>query len=128
MPLMLQVLHFDASPRRIHSLKILHALRLIDAYLEGTSYHVVPALARLFEYRGTTSRRMTILILISHASCVMLHDALAEAPELQKEALFTFAYVSHSLEVKPFAARVMQPLIRLLESQSPTDVDLHKAH
>jgi hypothetical protein len=74
-PLMLNVLHSDPSQRRIHSMKILHSLRLIDVFLEPYSHLVIPALARLFELSEFPDLQKEVLRIISLSLSLYLSRA-----------------------------------------------------
>lgn len=94
LPLMLGVLDKDASPKRTPSEKVLHAFLVFGASAEEYMHLIIPVIVRTFEKQG--------------------HPTF-----LRKQAIDTIGKISRQVNLNDFAAKIIHPLIRVLDTGEP---------
>ncbi|KAL9484111.1 hypothetical protein ACSS6W_002900 [Trichoderma asperelloides] len=94
LPLMLGVLDKDASPKRTPSEKVLHAFLVFGASAEEYMHLIIPVIVRTFEKQG--------------------HPTF-----LRKQAIDTIGKISRQVNLNDFAAKIIHPLTRVLDTGEP---------
>lgn len=94
LPLMLGVLDKDVSPKRTPSEKVLHAFLVFGASAEEYMHLIIPVIVRTFEKQG--------------------HPTF-----LRKQAIDTIGKISRQVNLNDFAAKIIHPLTRVLDTGEP---------
>ncbi|KAH6880771.1 armadillo-type protein [Thelonectria olida] len=94
LPLMLGVLDKDTSTKRIPSDKVLHAFLVFGASAEEYMHLIIPVIVRTFEKQGQPNF-------------------------IRKQAIDTIGKISRQVNLNDYAAKIIHPLTRMLDSQEP---------
>lgn len=95
LPLMLGVLDKDTSSKRIPSEKVLHAFLVFGASAEEYMHLIIPVIVRTFEKQG-------------------------QPTFIRKQAIDTIGKISRQVNLNDYAAKIIHPLTRVLDSGDST--------
>lgn len=94
LPLMLGVLEKDISPKRTPSERVLHAFLVFGASAEEYMHLIIPVIVRTFEKQG-------------------------QPTFIRKSAIDTIGKISRQVNLNDYAAKIIHPLTRVLDSGDP---------
>lgn len=95
LPNMLGVLDKDSSAKRIPSERVLHAFLVFGASAEEYMHLIIPVIVRTFEKQG-------------------------QPVFIRKHAIDTIGKISRQVNLNDYAAKIIHPLTRVLDSGEPT--------
>ena len=95
LPLMLDVLDHDQTPRRLPSERVLHAILVFGSSAEEYMHLIIPVIVRLFEQPG-------------------------QPTTIAKAAIETIGKLSRQVNISEFASKIIHPLARVLAGQDST--------
>jgi FKBP12-rapamycin complex-associated protein len=95
LPLMLGTLDKDISPKRTPSERILHAFLVFGASAEEYMHLIIPVIVRTFEKQG-------------------------QPAFIRKSAIDTIGKISRQVNLNDYAAKIIHPLTRVLDSGEPS--------
>ncbi|CEJ79844.1 Putative FKBP12-rapamycin complex-associated protein [[Torrubiella] hemipterigena] len=95
LPLMLGILDKDTSPKKTPSEKVLHAFLVFGASAEEYMHLIIPVIVRTFEKQG-------------------------QPTFLRKHAIDTIGKISRQVNLNDYAAKIIHPLTRVLETGDAT--------
>lgn len=95
LPNMLGVLEKDSSAKRIPSERVLHAFLVFGASAEEYMHLIIPVIVRTFEKQG-------------------------QPLFIRKHAIDTIGKISRQVNLNDFAAKIIHPLTRILETGEPS--------
>ncbi|KAF2097118.1 FAT-domain-containing protein [Rhizodiscina lignyota] len=94
LPLMLGVLDSDTTPNRVPSIRVLHAFLVFGSSAEEYMHLIIPTIVRMFDKPG-------------------------QPLPIKRQAIETLGRLSRQVNISEFAARMIHPLIRILQGGDP---------
>jgi FKBP12-rapamycin complex-associated protein len=101
MPLLLNVLHVDRSLGRVSTVEVLTCFQILGPYLDDYVDLIVSPMVSLF-------------------------DMLDAPVEVRKKAVITVTRLAEVLTVSSYTSRIVHPLVRILNSSTPSSISLRE--